>query len=392
MWVAACGGGGDNRSADSNMNIRDTGGGGGDTGSNAPTKVAGKMSFVLGGTGNGANAHAAVPTGSLTPNDEYIVSPRKAKITFVTMAFRDSMGNKLGGGEVNFSNCVVTYDRSLNAGATLLDCPIDIPIGEVYALDINFNKAMEVLVSDSSAGIYSDPAVSTKYSTTEPAGGAVFVPYTIMNGDPNSTTRGAQVILNAPVTIAAGSTPQIYITTDMVQTFQIKVNNDGTSLTANPGNDPVALFGGLTPGSSRYYSNSGSIESYRVGSINGFQSLRMFLDANGKPLFLSGPRTCGGGSGLAPAWSSPPIGGTIGGWLGKDAAGTVAYAVPFDNTYAAYVAYMVMADTDTVGATVSLNCKATASVPPPADNKTYGSGAPAMPSPDVMTPLTLLTM
>jgi len=184
--------------------------------------------------------------------------------------------------------------------------------------------------------------------------------------------------------------PQIFVTTDMVQTFQITVNNDGTSLTANPGNDPVALFAGLSAGTSRFYSNSGSIESYRVGSVNGYHDLRIFLDAMGKPLFLMSPLICGG-QGPRGAWASPPIGATIGGWLGKDTTGTVSWALPLMNDYATYRAYMEFTDSNTVGDTVTVDCKATASPPPPADNKTYASGAPAMPSPDVSTQLTLLT-
>jgi len=361
----------------------DDGGGGGST-------VRGKMSFVLGGTGDGMNVRAAATTpGSLTPNDEYIVSPRKAKITFASMAFRDETGNKLGGGDVAFTNCVVTYDRSLNAGATLLDCPIEIPVGEVHALDVNFNKTMQILVSDTTAGIYSDPSTASLYSTIEPTGGAQFVDYTIMIGD-TSPTRGAQVILTQPVTVATDSMPQLYVTTDMVQTFQIKVNSDSTSLTANSGNDPVALFAGLSAGTSRFYSNSGQIESYKIGSVNGYHELRVFLDSNGKPLYLMSPLICGG-QGPRGAWASPPIGATIGGWLGKDTTGKVSWALPVANDYAAYRAYMVMTDTDTVGNTVTVDCKASASPPPPADNTSYASGAPAMPSPDVSTPLTLLT-
>jgi hypothetical protein len=386
LWilvVAACGddgGGGGGGGPDG-------GGGGGDSGGGGT--VAGKMSFVLGGTAPTPMMLRAASGATLAAGDEYIVSPRKAKITFASVEFRDQSGNKLGGGDVPFTNCVVTYDRSLASGATLLDCALMMPVGDVFMLGINFNKAMEILVSDTTAGIYSDPSVASGYSTTEPTGGAAFVPYTIMIGD-SSPTRGAQVILNEPVTIAEGSTPQLYITTDMVQTFQMAVNSDGTTLTAKPGNDPVALFAGLSAGSSRFYSNANSIESYKVGSINGFHSLRIFFDAADMPLFLMSPLTCGG-SGPLGAWASPPIGATIGGWLGKDSANNVAWALPLTNTYETYRAYFVMTDTNTLGSNVTLDCKATATPPPPTDGKTYASGAPAMPTPDVQTPLTLLT-
>jgi len=351
--------------------------------------VPGKMSFVLGGTSGTGMVAPLAPARPLTAGDEYVVSPRKAKLTFASAAFRQQDGNKLGGNDVPFTDCNVTYDRSAPSGSTLLDCPIDIPVGEVFQMDINFNKAMQILVSDPTAGIYSDPSVPSGYSTTAPAGGADFVPYTVMIGD-SSPTRGAIVIFNEPITVAADSTPQIFVTTDMVQTFQIKVDPSGSTLTAHPGNDPVALFAGLTAGSSRFFSNAGSIESYKTGSVNNFHSLRIFYDGNDRPLFLMSPNTCGP-DGPKGAWATPPIGATIGGWLGKDSNNVIAWAQPRDPSWSEYTAYYVMNDQNVIGSSFALQCKATTSPPPPTDGKTYASGAPAITAPDDQTMFTLLT-
>ena len=346
--------------------------------------VAGSMRFVLGGTSTTTAVAIAGPA-TLVANDEYIVSPQKAKITFTSVEFRDQGGNVLG--RSDFVDCTVTYDRSLASGSTLLDCPLTMPVGEVFQLAVYFDKTMDLLISDDTNGIYSDPSVPSKYSATPPAGGAAFVPYTIMIGD--GTSRATPIVLPRAITIEAASTPRLYITTDMIQTFQIKVDAGGSTLTAHPRNDPVALFGGLTSGGSRFLSNASTIESYKIGSVNGFHTLRIFYDEAGQPLFLMSPNTCGP-DGPKGAWASPPIGATIGGWLGTDANHDLAWAQPATNTYAEYTAYYVMTDPSTIGQTAMLKCKATAAPPPPADGQTYASGAPAMPTPDVTTALTLL--
>jgi hypothetical protein len=146
-------------------------------------------------------------------------------------------------------------------------------------------------------------------------------------------------------------------------------------------------------GSSRFYSNAGSIEAYLVGSVNDFRSLRIFYDAAGKPLFLMGPNTCGP-DGPKGAWASPPIpgtqGGFVGGYLGTDATNKLAWA-QLGYNYPEHTAYYVMQDLTVVGQSTTLDCKATTSPPEPADGKTYASGAPALPTPDVSTSLTLLT-
>lgn len=349
--------------------------------------VPGKMRFVLGATSSSTSpvvSNAIVQSASLTAGVSYIVSPRKARITFTAVVFRSSTETL---GTSTFTNCRVTYDRALPSGSTLLDCPFTIPVGEITQMELYFDKTLELLVSDATTGIYSDAASASKYSTTAPAGGANFVTFTINIGD-NSTSRATPIIFATPLSIAEGTTPTLYATMDMIQSLQLLVNTGGTTLTAGAGNDPVALFGGLTPGTSTFYSNANAIESYLVGSVNAFTALRIFADQAGNPLYLIG-WTCGT-DGPKGAWASPPIGATIGGWLGKDANNVIAWALPTDASYSTYSAYFVMAEATAIGQTTVLKCMATASPPAPADGRTYSSGAPTMPSPTVSTTLKLL--
>lgn len=356
-------------------------------GDDGMTGVAGSMRFVLGGTAQiQPVARRARPT-PLAAGDQYIVSPRKAKIRFASVAFRQADGNKLGDGDVPLTDCVVTYDRTMPSGSTLLDCPITMPVGDVYSIDLAFDKSMEILISDGIAGIFSDPAVASKYSATEPAGGAAFVPYTVMIGD-SSPTRATPIVFASPVTIAADSTPMLSVTTDMIQTFQIAVDPGGTTLTAHPGNDPIAVFGGLSSGSSRFLSNAGQIESYKIGSVNNFRSMRMFYDGANQPLFMMSPVTCGVGAGMG-VWAVGTFGpGNVGGRLGTDATGHTGWAQVAPDGMS-YDAYYVMVEPTTIGQATSVKCQAT-TTPPVPSGTTYASGAPDIAAPDTVTSLTLL--
>lgn len=142
-------------------------------------------------------------------------------------------------------------------------------------------------------------------------------------------------------------------------------------------------------------SNAPSTEAFKVGSVDtiaqGFASVQVFLDQARAPLFLMSPGLCAPEFGPKGAWATAPIAGGIGGWLGVDASRTLSWALPAtEGSYSTYAAYSVMAEGTEVGQTTVLQCKATASPPPPADGKTDASGAPAMPSPDKSVTLTLL--
>jgi len=349
-------------------------------------KVGGTMRFVLGGTSGSTAptlAGASVQTSHLVAGHEYLVSPRQARITFTSVVFSNA-STQLNETST-FEDCTVTYDRSRPSGSTLLECPFTIPVGEISQMALYFDKTLEILVSDATFGIYSDAAIPSKFSATPPAGGATFVPFTITIGD--GTSRATTIIFPAPLTIAEGTTPTLYVTTDMIHTVQLIVNAGGATLTAKvEGNDPVALFGTLTPGMSMFYSNATTIEARRVEDS---RYLRVFTDQGGNPLYLIG-WTCGADGGPKGAWASAPIGQKVGGWLGRDASGVLAWALPTSDTYSTYAAYFVMPEATTVGQTTVQKCQATSSPPPPADGKTYSSGAPSMAFPTTSTTLTLL--
>lgn len=360
-------------------------------------KVQGSMKFVLGGTSGSSaailgdaeaadtRAALASSTAALTAGVEYIVSPRKAKVTFASVTFVDASGSTLGDSE--FTDCTVTYDRALSSASVLLDCPFTVPVGEIAEMRLYYNTSLELIVSDATIGIYSNPAASTKFSTTAPAGGAAYVPYTVTIGP--GPTRATTVTFVTPVAVEEGSTPTLYATMDMIHTIQLRVNQDGTTLTPNPTNDPVVVFGGLTPGSSWYYSGAATTEGYQV---QGVPSLRVFRDQAGKPLYtMIGPNFCGPDGGPKAAWATAPTSRKTGGWLGEDASGVLAFALAASSDWTSYSSYYRMNGVSTIGQTTTLLCKATNAPPAPADGKTYASGAPAMTAPTSSVQLRLLS-
>lgn len=374
------------------------GGGDGPTGTTSGRKsVAGTMNFVLGSSSGSSsslinlNLVPDIRPANLVAGAEYIVSPRKAKITFTSVIFRDKDGGELL--TSTFSGCNATYDRSLAAKSTLLACSIAMPEGDVGQIAVAYDRTLQILVSDATNGIYSDPSIATGFSTSPPAGGAAYVPFLLQVGSGNE--RSTSVIFATPISITSASAPVLYITTDMIQTLQLQVNTGGTTLaptTHGQGSDPVALFASLAPGSSAFYSNANSIESYRVGSVNEYRSLRIFYDQSGNPLYLMSLNTCGILGNQNGSWATPPIGGGVGGWLGRDSNKIIAWAAPSTAAppYSGYSVYYVMPELTAIGQTTILKCKETAAPPVPADGKTYASGAPAMPSPDRTWTFTLL--
>ena len=111
-------------------------------------------------------------------------------------------------------------------------------------------------------------------------------------------------------------------------------------------------------------------------------------DQTGNPLYLTSP-TCGVGGQRGGAWASPPASGNLGGWLGRDANRVLAWAVLTAGSTSVYSSYFVMPEQTVIGQSTVMSCKKTASPPAPADGKTYASGAPAMPTADSRSTMTL---
>jgi hypothetical protein len=77
-----------------------------------------------------------------------------------------------------------------------------------------------------------------------------------------------------------------------------------------------------------------------------------------------------------------------GGWLGRDASGTICWILATDSTYTRSSAYLTMAEVNAIGGTTSLTCENTSTAPRPTSGDTYASGCPAVtvaPDPNMFT-------
>lgn len=89
---------------------------------------------------------------------------------------------------------------------------------------------------------------------------------------------------------------------------------------------------------------------------------------------------------------APDSGGGMkaGGYLGLDASGNLAWALPTDFTWTSYRAVFVMRRGGTVGSSVNLSCAFQSTVPVPADGNSYASGAPSISAPSTTLSIKLV--
>ena len=141
---------------------------------------------VLNGATPGSLAAAINPparSNAATASDgTWAISPNKLRLTLESIDFQSAFqGSGDGGGAVEratLSGCKVTYDRGQPGLSRLLDCPFTLKAGTYASAFATFNPTYEILIDDSTNGIFTDPASPTKLSRTAPAGGAQFITVT----------------------------------------------------------------------------------------------------------------------------------------------------------------------------------------------------------------------
>ena len=314
----------------------------------------------------------------------WYVTPDQAKVTIERINFEGADTTQSTGADL--TNCVVTFDKSTPALMSLLDCPFSIPPGTYRAMTVFVNGTFEVLVNDAVNDIYTDPAATTKLSSTAPSGGATPVPYTRPLG-----ATGIEQQFATPLTLAEGDTLSLAIVLDAIHTLHVDVTDSGASLAfINQDQIPVNIFPTLTtPGVARYLTTANTAESYNDSLVLA-NIVRVYYDAGstGAALYAFTEQTAGtinGCSTPAPAYPVDPAmatpngaGGKLGGWLGRDFTLTTCWVVPNMPDYSQYRAYFTLGDTANVGDTATLSCEQTTAPTPPSSGSTYSSGCPAI--------------
>jgi hypothetical protein len=322
---------------------------------------------------------AFAPVPAVPANGEWWVSPNKVRVKIDHIGFNGANGTGTG---TELTNCTVEYDRSTPSLTNLLDCPFTIDHA-VTALDINLqlNATFEVLISDPVNGIFSDASAAGGLSTSAPAGGATFISITSPNGLGSAGgPLAASVVLDETHPISLG------LVMDAIQTLVVHVTGGAPTINAADNRQPVVLFPTFDmPGRAAFYSTAATAGSILVPS--GYSYTRVYYGpgANSQPasVFATniGPTTSATSAAypIDPAQSPVLSGGArTGGWLGRDAAGTLCWVFPADISYSTYAGYLTLPELTTLGSSTTISSQQTATPAPPSAGSTYASGCPAI--------------
>jgi hypothetical protein len=325
----------------------------------------------------------------------WALSPDQARVTVDSLTFQGATAGDVQA--VMLTNCKPTYVRDQPSLSTVLDCPFMIPAGTYVGMGVAVAATFDVLVDDATAGLYTDPAAATKLSTTAPAGGAPFVSITVATGSGTNGELSQQTFFSHPVTLTpTGSVGgddggaevgvTVDVAVDLTHTIFANVSGGSASFDTSLPLPAVQLMASLEgAGHVQLYSASGTAGSALMPgpTDDDTSSVRVFFDGSGAASYEFHPTL-----GPSQAWNANPAGGTgnrAGGYLGVDGSGTLCWAIPQDYTYAQYAGICELATVSTIGATTTLRCATTTTVPPPTSGDTYASGCPTLTNPTSTT-------
>lgn len=370
--------------------------------SNTVTKsITGNASIIMGASSQTFLTPSA--TSLLAPADgNWNLSPNQAKITFTRVDFVNSSGSI----SATLNNCEVTYDREKVSGSNLLDCSFTLNIsvedgstssfrGEYGGIYIYYKRTLQLKIRDTTNNIYTDLGTATYLSTTEPAGGAAFVNYT-MGGGSSEQDISSQIYLQTPFVVQEGETPSIKIVTDMNHTIMAQVSGGIPSFQTNSGQAPVQLMAVPSANSAgnEFYSNASTLDGFHQSGA-GETYVRVFYIDNAPAFVVTNGyiNGCADGNGISQAYAMNPAtapaqnaeGYKAGGYLGLS-SGILAWAFPTSWLWTQYSGIYKLEKKTTIGSSAQFECAATSTVPAPSSGNTYESGPPTF------TPITTLTL
>jgi hypothetical protein len=311
-----------------------------------------------------------------TTSDWYL-APNTMTVTVVSIAFIQS--GETTGTAISLDNCSVTYNQSQASLAQLANCKFNIPAGTYIGVTITWNTMFQMVINDSTHGIYTDPTQTNLLNTVAPSGGGQSVNITDSNAS-GSTTASETTMFPVAQTYDSSNLPELAIVFD--PTHWMIARTDGTSFTTSirmSGNPPiVASVDGM--GKVMIFNNVASLGNIQPSS--NLIELKVFYSTATTPwAVLASEDPCG--SHLFNAWAGSTVGvdctangGSCfgnGGFLGLDSNNILSWALPAGNswTYSIWsnVLSLPIPSNPTVGSTTStlsyvcLNGTATAPVP-----------------------------
>ena len=366
--------------------------------------ASGNVSILNGPTGAAGLHKSAVRKASAAralENGTYALAPSTMTLTVTGIGFiPEGMTQYDNFKMIDVAGCTATFDRSLGSLSLLRTSGITIPTGTFCGVSLRCRQTYTMVINDTVAGIYSDPASPSGLTTTPPPGGGQPIQIRDQNSqsDGESGPGGCATYFDNPVTIGQDSAPQVYVVFDPTHWIKTQYNNGQFSAPRMGGNPPIV------PSTSRfgkaaYYSNIGTSLSYRMdnrGADSGMSLLFLYADPL-TPISVTWQvlDLCAtSGNSSAVAYNGNGWRAGLWGMLGLDAGHTLAWASPGPGigggTITGYGGVFRMPELSTIGQSTVLSYRRTADIPQPLSGKNFSSGAPDF-SPSGTLTLTLLS-
>lgn len=361
--------------------------------------ATGNVNILNGPTGAAGLYKSAVrKTTTALENGTYALAPSKMTMTVTGIGFIPAGMTQYDNVKVvmsDVSGCTATFDLTLGSLSVLRTSDFSMPVGTFGGVSVRCRQTYSMVINDTVAGIYSDPASPGGLTTTPPAGGGQ--PIQIRDQNSDNDEGNFTTYFDNPLTVDENSAPQVYVVFDPTHWIKADYNNGQFSAPYMAGNPPmIASLSNF--GRAAYYSNIGTAMSYNWAgrSIDSGMSL-LFLYADSlTPVSVTWQdhdicTSMGGGHVVAFNGNGWRAG--LWGMLGLDANHTLAWASPGPNlgngTINAYNGVFRMPEISTVGQTTVLSYLCTSDIPQPISGKNYSSGAPDFTPSGTLT-LTLL--
>jgi hypothetical protein len=125
----------------------------------------------------------------------------------------------------------------------------------------------DVLIDDQVNGIYTDPASSTKLSSTRPAGGPQMVNYSLTLNEGQKGVFSSRTYLPTAMRIDSGSAlPNVSLIADLIHTVFVTVGSRSMSFFIDVPNPAVQIIPSLSgAGRVEFYTSSGTALSVKMG-------------------------------------------------------------------------------------------------------------------------------
>ncbi|MEK7400811.1 MAG: hypothetical protein AABZ80_00460 [Gemmatimonadota bacterium] len=372
-------------------------------------KTTGTMHILNGVTSAGGAAVIASASpvserpSNLLADGQWRVTPQQMTVTITGVSFAKSgtSPSDLSRNEVNVSGCSGTYDQTKASLIQVSECAFAVEVGTYASVTIAYGTTYQVLIADAAASIWSDPTAPTKLRSTLPAGGAALISVT----DQNSTmaTNYQTTYFPSPVAVSKENPPQLYVVFNPIH-WMFSQANGGTPGVLTMGGNPPIIPALSNFGKAEFYSNLGSIQSFRASACAGNASacssfLVLYSDVNTAQsvAHIDGDlQACNGTTGMPNvSFSQNGLSWGTFGMLGLDAGGVLTWAMPGAMTSSntgiqGYRGLAQMTAVSTLGGSTTLTYMCTTSPPAPVGGAlNYSSGHPTF-TPTGSVSLTLL--